>query len=275
MPVRIKPADPRLPRGKDFNGKPFDGLHYAQVRGDLFVSGVSATDVGQGNLGDCFFLSSLAAVAKTHPELLKKAIARNADGTYTVTFKQPGRNTVRSVPVTVDGDFPMRRGGGPAFGRGLQRGASGPELWPAVFEKAYASLQGSFSTLNQGGYADDALAALTGKRATRLVPKDLSAEKLWTTLGDATRAQKPIVTGTVEFAELKRLTGRADLAGLIDGHAYALLGVHEARGVRYVDLYTPLTPAEGGNPAGGCQRTVSVPLADYQRVFDDLVIGAA
>lgn len=267
------PKDPRLPRGKDFNGKPFGNLHYAQVRGDVFVGGASPTDVGQGNLGDCFFLSSLVAVANTHPDVLKQAIAKNPDGTFTVTFKQKAPGGEKSVPITIDGDFPARLGGKQTFGKGLQKNADGPELWPALFEKAYAAFTGGYSTINQGGYADEALAALTGKKASRLTLAAQSPGKLWDTLCAATKAHQPVVTGTPSAAQLRRLTGRADMDGLLDDHAYALLGVHEKNGARYVELYTPLSPTEGGNPAGGQQRTRTLPFDEYRRLFDDLVIG--
>src|SRR5256885_11730411 len=82
------PSHPRLPRGKDMLGRPFAPFHWEAAPGDVFVRGVSASDVGQGNLGDCFFLSSLAAVAGTRPELLKRAIRENRDGTFTVTLRQ-------------------------------------------------------------------------------------------------------------------------------------------------------------------------------------------
>ena len=81
MRVSQKPplpaAEPRLPKGKDFNGKPFNGLHFTPSAGDLCVGGVSSSDVVQGNLGDCSFLASLAAVTRLKPSLVKDAIREN------------------------------------------------------------------------------------------------------------------------------------------------------------------------------------------------------
>jgi hypothetical protein len=269
-PAKPSPAakgEPRLPTGKDVNGEEFSGLHYDRVGGDVFIGGASPDDVAQGRLGDCYFLASLAAVAKNHPELIKRAIHENKDGTFTVTFKEKGR----SVPITVDADFPAGSRGGQVFGRGLDVDARGPELWPAIFEKAFAQWKGGYQNLNQGGYADDVLPTLTGKGTIR---KSLagSPDKLWETLNAAAKAGEPIVTGTPSAAELKRRTGQADMAGLLDDHDYAILGCREQNGYRLVELYTPLAPGDCG-VTGGQQRTLTLSLEDYQKLFDDLVIG--
>src|SRR5437016_5761467 len=105
------PAEPRLPRGKDMDHHPFPNLHYAPFDGDLFVGGPAARDVGQGDLGDCFFLSSLVAVAATRPEVIKRAISKNVDGSYTVTFQEKTRAGFRPVPVRVDAELPVDSSG--------------------------------------------------------------------------------------------------------------------------------------------------------------------
>jgi hypothetical protein len=266
-PKPAKHREPRLPTGQDINGKKIDGLRYEKVQGDLFVGGAAADDVGQGRIGDCYFLASLAAVAKTHPELIKRAVHENKDGTFTVTFKDKSQ----SVPITVDADFP-EGARGQAFGRGLDVNARGPELWPAIFEKAFAQWKGGYQKLNQGGFADEVLPTLTGKATRRKWPPQMSAQKLWDTLSAAAKAGEPMVTGTPSASELKRRTGRADMAGLLDGHDYAILGCHEKDGARTVELYTPLAPADCGLP--GKERTLTLSLEDYRRLFDDLVIGS-
>ncbi|HEY9868005.1 MAG TPA: hypothetical protein V6D08_02255, partial [Candidatus Obscuribacterales bacterium] len=45
--------------------------------------------VAQGQIGDCWLMGSIAAVADTMPHLIEKMIKENPDGTFTVTF--PGR----------------------------------------------------------------------------------------------------------------------------------------------------------------------------------------
>ena len=42
----------------------------------LFEGEVEAEDIGQGNLGDCWLLASLASIAELHPRLIREACNR-------------------------------------------------------------------------------------------------------------------------------------------------------------------------------------------------------
>jgi tetratricopeptide (TPR) repeat protein len=50
------------------------------------ASGVSPEDVVQGGLGSCYFHSTMAAIARTHPEKIQEFIRDHGDGTFTVRF---------------------------------------------------------------------------------------------------------------------------------------------------------------------------------------------
>ncbi len=281
---RATPADPnalrepRLPAGRDMDGHPFRGLHYRHFRGNLFVGDVSGFAVGQGDLGDCFFLSSLAALANTHPDLIRRAIADNGDGSYTVTFQERKRGKARPVPIRVDARFPADSRGAQTFGKGLENGPDGQELWPALFEKAYAAWQGGYVIINEGGDGGAALTGLTGRRSRSVTPNQLSSDALWLRLWNAAQAGDPMITSTPFERELERRTGRRDLAGLIEGHYYAVVGAHERRGQRFVELYTPLvdftsavvsTPSAADNP----RRTIELTLEHYRRYCDQLAVN--
>lgn len=262
-------AEPRLPAGKDMDGHPYRELHYRRYTGDLFVGPISGSDVGQGDLGDCFFLASLAAVAKTNPDGVRRAITDNDDGTYTVTFR-----------VRVETRFPSDASGAQVFGKGLKTGPHGQELWPALFEKAYATWQGGYIHVNQGGDGGAALTSLTGKASESLTPNRLSTEALWQRLRDAVKASHPMVTSTPFTRELEKRTGLRDLAGLIEGHYYAVFDAYERGGQRYVKLYTPLVdftsaPVSTPTPADNPERTIELTLEHYRRDFDQLVVNGA
>jgi len=68
---------------------------------------VKATEIWQGTLGDCYFLSALSVVAHSRPELLEKIFHPSCrtyqeNGMYTVMFY---RNRL-PVIITVDDYMP-------------------------------------------------------------------------------------------------------------------------------------------------------------------------
>lgn len=278
-PATITLREPPLPKGRDFDGHPFVGLHYRLYAGDLFVGRVSGSTIGQGDLGDCFFLSSLVAVANTHASLIRRAIVPHGDGTYTVTFWERKRGVPRPLPIRVDSRFPTDARGHQKFGRGLRAGPHGHELWPPLFEKAYAVLQRGYVHTNQGGDARAALTALTGLPSRAIVPANLTRAALWQRLVDGVKGRHPMVTSTPTTRDLERRTGRHDLAGLLDDHYYALVGVMERRGERLVKLYSPLvdlSAAAVSTPEArdDKHRHVVMSLDDYRRDFDQLAVSA-
>ena len=181
------------------------------------------------------------AVARVNPGLLEGMITDRGDGTYAVSlfelrheglwnvlhgigFDVPATPHVREV--VVDADLPVYDHGGAAFARpGRDREAG--ELWPALAEKAYAKLKGSYEDIGEGGDASFALTSLTGNR-TRGYGTHRSAAELDRVLRAAIAARQPVV--------LSSRGGRTLPHGLVAGHAYALLG-RDAQG-RY-RLYNP------------------------------------
>jgi hypothetical protein len=271
--------EPPLPEGRDFDGHPLKGLRYKRFNGELFAGRVSAEDVGQGDLGDCFFLSSLVAFAQSDPRALRRAIADNGDGTYTVTFQERKRGKVVALPVRVDTRFPVDRHGKQKFAKGLRSAPSGQELWPALFEKAYAAAHEGYVHINQGGDAGAAISSLSGRASDILTPSRHSAAALWQRIVRARAARIPLIAGTPEKRELAHRTGRSDLAGLIDDHYYAVVGAVERPSGRFIKLYTPLvdfTSAQVNTPIAqdNRQRRLTIALTDFRRDFDQLVINA-
>ncbi|MBI5242103.1 MAG: hypothetical protein HY922_00300 [Elusimicrobia bacterium] len=148
-------------------------IAYEEKKGDLFIKGkgdsdaVSAGDVKQGGIGDCYYLASLAAVAKNDPGAIRDMIKDNGNGTYSLTFHQK-RNfwefwkpEYTDVAVTVDNAFPIEYGN-PAFAKYGDSSGSNPELWTMVAEKAYAKYRGSYNSISTGGLGGPELELLTG-----------------------------------------------------------------------------------------------------------------
>ncbi len=102
--------------------RPIDDQAYQYVSGSLYQNGVAATDVAQGDTGDCYLMASLAAIAKTSPATIQNMIHDNGDGTFTVRFY----NKVADY-VTVDRYFPVFSNG---LAENARFGVNGPRRRP-------------------------------------------------------------------------------------------------------------------------------------------------
>jgi hypothetical protein len=168
--------------GKWFEGTDLpaagDGVYYAPVSGSLFVNGPSYTDIEQGSLGDCYFMSALGEVAQYSPQTITSMFIDNGDGTYAVRFFHGSSEAF----VTVNSKLPILENGTATFaGWGFNDAANNPyydsgnELWVALAEKAYVQLNESGWTGHDGtnnyfgitaGDPAAAYSQITGKSAT-------------------------------------------------------------------------------------------------------------
>jgi hypothetical protein len=133
---------------------------YRQFAGQLFVNGPSYTDIKQGNVGDSYFVMSLAEAAQQNPSLIENMFVVNGDGTYTVKFY----NGTTTYYVTVDSYLPANSHRQLIYaGRGLFSMYSGNELWTALAEKAYVQLnQFGFTRSGLPGSGQNAYSAIEG-----------------------------------------------------------------------------------------------------------------
>eukprot|EP00439_Symbiodinium_sp_Y106_P029666 s4836_g3.t1 len=122
--------------------------------------------VGKGQLGDCYFLSAVAAVSQSDvlmARLLPDSQTVNEEGLYAVRFWQDGAWRI----VVVDDRLPCR-----GHNKLIFAGAPRDNFWVAIVEKAFAKLNGSYRAISSGSQPD-ALYALTGilmPRTVKLLP---------------------------------------------------------------------------------------------------------
>ncbi|MDE2144282.1 MAG: hypothetical protein KGJ84_17890 [Elusimicrobia bacterium] len=263
-PLSDSRAEPALPTGRDIQDRPYPMLAYVRVSGGPFTAPLRWDRIAQGELGTCFFLSTLAAIAHDRPLAVSGAIRGDGHGAFVVTLHGADG---RAREIAVDDRFPTTGSGKTFFGRGLDS----REIRPALFEKAYAKLLGGYSAID-GGDASAAFLALTGVVGADHAVAGLTEEQVWTLLTSARAENRPIVASTLEFPELKRLTGRADLGGVIDDHVYAVIGLVAGAGGRFVRLYTPLSPGDAGYAKDG-PRLLELPLKAFKTDFDTITVG--
>lgn len=221
--------------------------------GELTVNGFGMDDAMQGQVGDCYFIAALASVAKTRPQLLGNAIKTNADGTYTVRFFENKKGKLEPVFITVDGKLANRSGR-------LEYAAARDtkELWPMIFEKAYAAWKGGFDAI-EAGMSATALEALTGAKPDFfVVTSESDPKQLWTELRKATADGGCVVALSKPWDPSER--------GVVADHAYTLLGVEEKDGQKFVQLRNPWGEREPGHD-GRDDGIFTMPLSQFMTSF--------
>lgn len=214
--------EPAPPGGGHRAGAPGADGADAGRRDPVIRDGISSADVGQGGVDDCYLAAALIGLARQRPALLADNIRENANGTLTVTLYRDGR----AFPVTVTRDLPgLAAGDGDGGGaRPARTGmaaydATGqPELWAAVYEKAYARAHGGYDSIN-GGDPGVATSDLTGRPHRTLRPSAVTVQALATSLA----AGEVVIVSTGDDAP------RVE-SGLVSRHAYTVLAVDVAGG---------------------------------------------
>lgn len=181
------------------------------------VRDIHPAQIKQGRIGDCYFLSSLAALAQQHPEAIQKMIAQNDDGTYTVTF--PGDPT---HPVTVSR---------PSGAELKDYGHYGSGTWVSVIEKAHRKYtnkwapevgkEGSWQA-EAGDDPQKAIKLLTGKDSSTDLTSAMAALTLERIIKEDLKAKKLMVASTGEKEGVP--DSAVPPTKIVSGHAYTVMG---------------------------------------------------
>lgn len=241
--------------------------------GPLFIDGAKPGDVQQGQLGDCYFPASMAAIAQANPDALANLIKDNGDGTYTVTFKQRDWATGRpkDVPIKVDGDLYARSWGGPLYGHSSN--SADPkkmELWFPLVEKAYAQWKGSYNEIGNGGMMSDVFEDCLGVQTSSMGLSYSSPDKVWDRIVSSVDNHKPIGAGTYGEDQEAKYTN----TGVYADHAYSILGYEKGdHGERFVVLRNPWGESEpaGNGPNDGVFK---LKLEDFTKLYQSMYFAS-
>jgi hypothetical protein len=247
---------------------PASPVAYRAVHGKLFgAGGPSYLDVREGQLGDCWLLSSFAAVAARDPADIKSMFTY--DGTTVENGSVVGLYRVRFYAtngaaryVTVDTELPK---GGKVYDHPVNG-----VLWVALAEKAYAEANGAgiVTTNEEGensylaldsGYAAWALQAITGERSSIdwfFKPSDLAAA--W----DA--GQLVVLSDSNPESRM-----------LVDDHDYALVGYNPSSASPF-RVYNPWgTTASGLAPGVDVYGLFSASGSFIWQNFESITVASA
>ncbi|OWF56833.1 calpain-A-like isoform X3 [Mizuhopecten yessoensis] len=140
--------------------RPGEIAGYHHMKPNFFLDNASRFDVKQGELGDCWVVSSIACLSSPdHRELFRRVVPADQgfhEGWYAGIFRFNFWYFGKWVEVIVDDKLPTSRGQ-LLFVHSNNKN----EFWSALLEKAYAKLNGSYEALKAGNVGD-ALTDFTG-----------------------------------------------------------------------------------------------------------------
>uniref|UniRef100_UPI00358FBE07 calpain-5-like isoform X1 n=1 Tax=Myxine glutinosa TaxID=7769 RepID=UPI00358FBE07 len=200
----------------------------------LVVDGISAQDLHQGALGNCWFVAACSCLA-TQESIWRKVIPdmeeqewdrvspRSHPGIFRFVFCRFGRR----VEVVVDDRLPTTQG------KLLYcHSSDANEFWSALLEKAYAKLNGCYEALDGGSVAEALVDFTAGvSERIRLARGDYATDvarryRLYSEL------QKAHKHGALLACYIEPALGEIGTqmpCGLVKGHAYAVTAVRAAR----------------------------------------------
>ncbi|XP_067932406.1 calpain-A-like [Watersipora subatra] len=187
----------------------------------LLIDGMSKDDIKQGTLGDCWFLSSCAAVSREErfmSRICPNDFPLSGEGYRGVAhfcFWRFGN----WVDVYVDDRLPTRDGQ-----LVFAHCETKEEFWVALIEKAYAKLHGSYEAI-EGGQTMDALVDLTGGLAERYEIKGVDPS-FYKHILSANKAGSFIACS--RKGDWKN-SNQAEANGLVAGHAYTVTDAVKVR----------------------------------------------
>jgi hypothetical protein len=181
----------------------------------IFSEGVDPNDIKQGALGDCYFLAVLSSMAE-HTEKIEDLFYTNKindSGCYLVTFYINGVET----PIIIDDYLPCYPGRGPAFAYSRDG-----EVWVQLLEKAWAKLHKTYAR-TEGGLPCFACSHLAGVPSESVMHSEIKEdlESFFDLLQMADKRNFTMMAASHGQGEVES----AD--GVISGHAYSLIEIHE------------------------------------------------
>jgi len=187
---------------------------FPNKRYTIFENKIEVNDIMQGNVGNCYFMSSLAAMCVS-PQLIMelfRTLSVTSNGCYEVVMRIDGVWNV----ILLDDYFPCHKDSKkPLFAQ-----PNGSELWVMLLEKAWAKVNGCYFNII-GGWSSDVLFSLTSFPVFNLDHKNMDKEVLWNKLKNLSDRNNIITCTSKNDPNIEKL-------GLICGHSFTIIRMKEA-----------------------------------------------
>ena len=263
LPAWQSPSDPMDIPTIDATAAPLTGKEGSVTTGmSLYLTetgnttAISATDIHQGQIGDCFLLSSIGEIALTNSASISAMIKQNTNGTETVTLYEAktgalpsfGTTQFKTITETVTNNFQAT-----SVNNGSTQDVVGgvKEIWPQVLEQAVAQLDGGYAAISNGGNPVIAMEELTGKAASFYSAASVTLSQLQ---ADVT-AKDMIVLDTSAAGN--------STYNLVGSHAYMFDGLVVKSGTTYVQALNPW----------GTDQPSLIPVSALGKAFVEMDVG--
>ena len=189
---------------------------------------ISANDIQQGSIGDCYFLSVIGSLCNIYLKSGEKLIedlflhtTRTREHVYGVYIFINGVWEL----VLVDDYFPYL---GSNFKQFAFASSQGNELWVSILEKAWAKINGCYAKIGCGGSPHEVFDVLTEAYSEQVSVSKSKANEIWNKMVESQKKGFVMTAGT--SGDVSNLD--IEEVGLSPGHAYTVLGVYELEGTR-------------------------------------------
>lgn len=209
--------------------------------GDFFEEASEFFDPVQGGLGDCYFIAALSAVAWARPYVIlqrSRATGPNqADFVDRIDFYAGGVKTIE-----VSERMPLVKS---THAWIYARSSEAGEIWPAVYEKAFAKWKTNDATDEPnygpiaGGWPVQATTELTNLPGKTQTCSSLTADQIWNMVRSnslSNRTVNPMTAWT--FCQDPPPVNYSG-TGIVAYHAYTILGWAFVNNIKYIVLRNP------------------------------------
>ena len=197
----------------------------------LFEGDIEVDDVIQGNIGNCYFLSAIAALCEFPQQILQifKSLKVSETGYYEVIARIDGEWQV----IIVDDYFPcFKSTRKPVFSK-----PNNSEIWVLILEKVWAKINGGY-IYTIGGHSYEVLEVFTPFTVVTFDNNCMLNNELYTNnYLHPNINQKNDFWKTIFNADLnnyiltcssKNETTNSNMNGLVANHAFTIISAHEA-----------------------------------------------
>jgi hypothetical protein len=189
---------------------------------------ISANDIQQGSIGDCYFLSVIGSLCniytKSGEKLIEDLFLHTSKTKEHVYGAYIFINGVWEL-VLVDDYFPYV---GYGFKQFAFASSQGNELWVSILEKAWAKINGCYAKIGCGGLPHEVFDVLTEAYSEQCSISSSKSNEIWKKMIESQQKGYVMTAGT--SGDVSNLD--IEEVGLSPGHAYTVLGVHEIEGSR-------------------------------------------